>query len=176
MEVHIGGTKVVVEQGDITEQDVDAIAVAANDRLWMGGRLADTLKQKAGEDVETEAMKQGPLPVGEVAVTSAGELPIKHILHAVIMGQDLKPTEETIGRGVRSLIKKADELGIKTLAMPAFGTGMGKFPAKQAAKVMVEQLIDGLLSSTSLKEVRIILHNEGIYKAFVEEFESRFSK
>jgi len=70
----------------------------------------------------------------------------------------------------------ADTMGIQSLAMPAFGTGVGKFPAQKAAETMIEQLINVLIDSCSLKDIRIILHNEGIFKAFVQEFERRFSR
>ena len=176
MQIHIGKTKVIIEKGDISEQNVDAIAIASNDRLWMGGGVADAIKRKGGEDIESEAMKQGPAKNGEIVITGAGELSAKHILHTVIMGQDLKPTEESIKIGTRNLLNKADELGLKSIAMPAFGTGVGKFPARQAAQSMVEQIIDVLLESKNLQEVRVILHNEGIYNTFIEEFKRRFSK
>lgn len=176
MQLHIGKAMVTVEQGDISEQNVDAIAIAANDRLWMGGRVAEAIKRRAGEDIETEAMKQGPVQNGKIVVTSGGEMNARHILHTVIMGQDMKPTEESIRSGTHNLIVQADELGIKSIAMPAFGTGVGKFPPHKSAKAMVEQLINTLLSSKNLLDVRVILHNEGIYNAFVSEFEQRFSK
>ena len=176
MELKIGKVKVKIIQGDIAEQDVDAIGLAANDRLWMGGRVADAIKRKAGEDIETEAMKQGPLNIGEVAITSGGELAINKILHAVVMGQDLAPTPDTIRQGTKNLLVKADELGIDSLAIPAFGTGMAKIPARDSARVMVEQIIDALLNAQNLKELRIVLHNEGIYNAFAEEFSKKFTR
>ena len=176
MELKIGKVKVLVIQGDISTQDVDAIGLAANDRLWMGGRVADALKRKAGEDIETEAMKQGPLNIGEVAVTSGGELTRKKILHTVVMGQDLAPTTDTIRHGTKNLLLKADELKLDSLAIPAFGTGMAKVPAQESARAMVEQIIDVLLGTNNLNELRFFFHNEGIFKAFVEEFSKKFSR
>ncbi len=163
-------------QGDISEQTVEAIGLAANDRLWMGGRVADAIKRKAGDDIESEAMKQGPLSIGEIAVTSAGELPIKKVLHSVIMGQDLMPTPETIREGTKNLLMKADELGITSMAIPAFGTGMAKIPPKESAIAMVEQIIDVLLNTNSIKELKIVLHTEGIYNIFTNEFKKRFTR
>jgi len=176
MRIHIGKTQITLEQGDISEQKTEVIAIPANDRLWMGGRVAEAIKQKAGEEVETEAMKQGPAEIGKIIITSAGDLASKHLFHAVIMGQDLSPTEATIGQGTYNILKMADEMGIQSLAMPAFGTGVGKFPAQQSAQTMVEQLINVLLDSCSIKDIHIVLHNEGIFKAFVREFERRFSR
>jgi len=177
MQLHIGKTRITVQEGDIVEQNVEAIAIAANDRLWMGGKVAEAIKRKAGEDIETEAMKQGPAATGQVVITSGGEMTnLKHIFHIVIMGQDLRPTDETIRQGTRNLLTRAEELGIKSIAIPAFGTGVGKFPIEGAAKAIVDQMIDVLLEFKNLKDVRIIVHNEGVYRAFVEEFERRFSK
>ena len=176
MEFKIGKAKVVILQGDISEQDVEAIGFSTNDRLWMGGRVGEILKQKAGEDIETEAMKQGPLTIGDVAVTGGGELPVKYIFHAVIMGQDLKPDQETVRAGTKNLIKKADEMKVSSLAVSAFGAGMGKLPAHESAKAMADEIINGLLEAENLKELRIVLHNEGIYNAFVSEFEGRFTR
>jgi len=176
MRIHIGKTQITLEQGDISAQKVEVIALPANDRLWMGGRVAEAIKQKAGEEVETEAMKQGPAEIGKIIITSADKLGSKHLFHVVIMGQDLSPTEETIGQGTYNILKMADTMGIQSLAMPAFGTGVGKFPAQKAAETMIEQMINVLIDSCSLKDIRIILHNEGIFKAFVQEFERRFSR
>jgi len=176
MEFHIGKAKVLIINGDISEQDVDAIGLAANDRLWMGGRVAEAIKRKAGEDIETEAMKQGPLGIGEIAVTTAGEMVTKNILHAVIMGQDLAPTEETIRKGTRNLLTKANKLGLDSLAIPAFGTGMAKLEANKSAEAMVDEIIIALLELESIRELRIVLLNQGIYNAFAKEFHRKFSK
>ena len=176
MKLHIGDASITISKGDITEEIVEAIAIPSNSRLWMGGNLAEVIKRKAGEDVETEAMKQGPVDMGQVVITSAGELSQKYILHAVIMGQDLKPTMETIKNGTRNVLNRAEEMGIESIAVPCFGTSVGKFPPKQAAQAMVEQFVNVLLDAQKLRDIRIILHNETIYKAFIEEFEQKFSK
>lgn len=177
MELHIGRVKVKILQGDLTDQDVDAIVIGTNDRLWMSGRLGDLVKRKAGEDVETEAMKQGPMQIGDVAITSAGELKnVKYILHTVIMAQDLQPTEQSIELGIKNVIAKAESLGIRSLAVSAFGTGKAEVPPETSAKSMLKPLIDALLDTRKIEEVRFILHNEGIFNTFVQTTEELFSR
>ena len=90
MEIKVGKATLLIVNGDITEQQVDVVTNAANNRLWMGGGVAGAIKAKGGEDIEEEAMKQGPIPVGEVAVTAAGNLPVTKVYHAVVMEQDMK--------------------------------------------------------------------------------------
>ncbi len=176
MELRINKAKVRIILGDITEQDVDAIAISANDRLWMGGRIAETIRKKGGDEIETEAMKQGQKKIGDVVVTSAGQLPFDKILHVVIMGQELKCTKESIALSTKNLLIKAEEINIESIAIPAFGTGVGKFPAHDAAQTMVESIIEFLLDSKKILEVKIVLRNEGLYKTYTAEFEKRFSK
>lgn len=176
MLVHIGKARVVIEKGDISDQEVDAIAISANDRLWMGDRISEALKHKAGEDIEIEAMKQGPAEIGSVVDTTAGDLAAKYILHTVIMGQDLKPTEESVQQGIKNLLIKADTKGLRSVAIAPLGAEEGKLPAITVAKVMAAELIDALLDAKNIVDVRIILPNEGIFKAFADEFGHRFSR
>jgi len=89
MEVRVGKARIRVVLGDITEQDTDAIANAANDHLWMGSGVAGAIKSKGGEEIELEAMKQGPIPVGSAVITGAGRLPQRYVIHAAVMGQKL---------------------------------------------------------------------------------------
>ncbi len=173
---HIGRARVRILMGDVSEQDTDAIAIAANDRLWMSGTIANAVKQKAGEDVETLAMKQGPAPIGSVVVTDGGGLNAKFLMHVVIMGQDIKTSYDNIKEGVISLVRKSDELGLASISMPALGTDVAKFPAHEAAKSIIDGIIDSLLDAENIREIRIVLRNEGIYKTFVQEFERQFSR
>ncbi len=174
MELKIGKVKVTLSWGDIAESDSQAIAVCANDRLWLGGRIGESIKKKAGEEVETEAMKQGPLQLGEVAVSSAGELRAQKILHVVIMGQDLAPTFDSIAAGTKNCLKRAEELKLESVALPAFGTALGKCDPQLSADAMIPVLIDSLLDARNLRELRLILLNEGIYRTFEEKMKKVF--
>ena len=86
--------RVEVVEGDIAALEVDAIANAANDRLWMGAGVAGALKRAGGEEIEREAVAKGPIPVGDAVATGAGRLPARHVIHAAVMGQDLRTSEE----------------------------------------------------------------------------------
>jgi O-acetyl-ADP-ribose deacetylase (regulator of RNase III) len=126
-----------VVEGDITALDVDAIANAANDRLWMGAGVAGAIKRVGGEEIEREAVAKGPIAVGEAVATDGGRLRAKHVVHAAVMGQDLRTSAEAVARATRSALSVADELGCESVALPAFGTGVGGFPLDECAHLMV---------------------------------------
>ena len=126
-----------VLEGDITALAVDAIANAANDRLWMGAGVAGAIKRAGGEEIEREAMSKGPIPVGTAVATGAGQLQARYVIHGAVMGQDLRTSAELIERTTRSCLEIAHELGCESLALPAFGTGVGGFPLDECARLMV---------------------------------------
>ncbi len=126
-----------VVDGDITALDVDAITNAANDHLWMGAGVAGAIKRAGGEEIEREAMAKGPIGVGSAVATGAGRLPARHVIHGAVMGQDLRTSAELIERTTQSCLELADELGCESLALPAFGTGVGGFPLDDCARLMV---------------------------------------
>ena len=126
-----------VVEGDITELDVDAVANAANNELWMGAGVAGAIKRAGGTEIEQEAVAQAPIAVGQAIAT--GNLRAKHVVHAAVMGQDLQTSAELISQATRRTLEVADELGSHSLAMPAFGTGVGGFPIGQCAELMVTE-------------------------------------
>jgi O-acetyl-ADP-ribose deacetylase (regulator of RNase III) len=126
-----------VVEGDIAELEVDAIANAANDHLWMGAGVAGALKRAGGDEIEREAVAKGPIGLGEAVATGAGRLEAKHVLHGAVMGQDLRTNAELVRRATKSCLELADELGARSLALPAFGTGVGGFPLTECAQIMV---------------------------------------
>jgi O-acetyl-ADP-ribose deacetylase (regulator of RNase III) len=131
--------KLEVEAGDIAELDVEAIANAANDHLWMGSGVAGALKRAGGEEIEREAVAKGPIPLGSAVATGAGRLRAEHVLHGAVMGQDLRTNADLVRRTTRSCLELADELGARSLALPAFGTGVGGFPLGECARIMVDE-------------------------------------
>jgi O-acetyl-ADP-ribose deacetylase (regulator of RNase III) len=126
-----------VVEGDITALAVDAIANAANDRLWMGAGVAGAIKRAGGEEIEREAVAKGPVPVGSAVATGAGRLRARYVIHGAVMGQDLRTSAELIERTTRSCLEVADGLGCESLAVPAFGTGVGGFALDECARIMV---------------------------------------
>ncbi len=128
-----------VVEGDITALAVDAIANAANDRLWMGAGVAGAIKRAGGEEIEREAMAKGPIPLGDAVATGGGRLGAGHVIHGAVMGQDLRTSAELVARTTRRCLEVADELGCRSLALPAFGTGVGGFPLEECARLMVAE-------------------------------------
>jgi O-acetyl-ADP-ribose deacetylase len=126
-----------VVDGDIARLQVDAIANAANTHLWMGAGVAGAIKRAGGEEIEREALAKGPIEVGEAVATGAGRLPARWVIHGAVMGQDLRTDAGLVERTTRSCLAVADELGAESLALPAFGTGVGGFPLDDCARIMV---------------------------------------
>lgn len=126
-----------VVEGDIAALDVDAVANAANDHLWMGAGVAGAIKRAGGEEIEREARAKGPIPAGSAVATGAGRLRARHVIHGAVMGQDLRTSADLVERTTRSCLEVADELGCESLALPAFGTGVGGFPLDECARIMV---------------------------------------
>jgi O-acetyl-ADP-ribose deacetylase len=127
-----------VVEGDIAAVEVDAVANAANDRLWMGAGVAGALKRAGGDEIEREAVAKGPIPLGTAVATGAGELTAKHVIHGAVMGQDLQTNADLVRRTTKSCLELADEIGARSLALPAFGTGVGGFPLPECAEIMVD--------------------------------------
>ena len=127
-----------VVEGDIAALEVDAVANAANDHLWMGAGVAGALKRAGGEEIEREAVSKGPIGLGQAIATAAGRLRARHVIHGAVMGQDLRTNAELVRMTTRSCLELADELGARSLALPAFGTGVGGFPLPQCAEIMVD--------------------------------------
>ena len=125
-----------VLEGDITALEVDAIANAANNHLWMGAGVAGAIKRGGGEEIEREAVAKGPIEVGDAVATGAGRLRARHVIHGAVMGQDLRTNADLVERTTRRCLEVADELGARTLALPAFGTGVGGFPLDDCARIM----------------------------------------
>jgi O-acetyl-ADP-ribose deacetylase len=131
---------VEVVEGDIAELDVDAVANAANNELWMGAGVAGALKRAGGREIEAEAVAQGPIEVGEAVVTSGGSLKARNVIHGAVMGQDLRTNADLLRKTTRRVLEVADELGARSLALPAFGTGVGGFPLEECAAIMVREV------------------------------------
>lgn len=164
-----GPMKISIRQGDITDVEADAIVNAANSSLCMGAGVAGAIKRKGGESIEEEAIGKGPIPVGEAVATGAGNLPAKYVIHAAVMGPDLQTDAQKIKQATLNSFKRADELGVHSIAFPALGTGVGGFPLQQAAKVMFRAIAEHLSQKTPLQEVMIILYSGDAYEAFAAE-------
>ena len=153
-----------VRQGDIARVEADAIANAANDRLWMGAGVAGALKRAGGDEIEREAMAIGGIPLGTAVATAAGRLRARWVIHGAVMGQDLRTDADLVGRTTRACLELADELGARSLALPAFGTGVGGFPLGRCASIMIEEA--RIFAAQSLERVIFAVYGEEAYDAF----------
>jgi O-acetyl-ADP-ribose deacetylase (regulator of RNase III) len=153
-----------VVDGDITALEVDAIANAANNHLWMGAGVAGAIKRAGGEEIEREAVAKGPIDVGDAVATGAGALKAKWVVHGAVMGQDLRTDAGLVKRTTRRCLEVADELGAKSLALPAFGTGVGGFPLDECARLMVEEA--RAYEPHSLQDVVFAVFGEHARRAF----------
>src|SRR3954447_26404220 len=122
---------------DVTKLEVDAIANAANTRLMHGGGVAGAISRAGGPEVQRESDEKAPIGLGEAVETSAGEMPARYVIHAATMELGGPTSAEIIERATRATLAKAEELGARSLALVAFGTGVGGFPPEEAAAIMV---------------------------------------
>ena len=159
-----------VRDGDIAAVEADAVANAANDHLWMGAGVSGALKRAGGEEIEREAMAQGPIEPGSAVATTAGRLPARWVIHGAAMGQDLRTSADLVRRTTLSCLELADELGCRSLALPAFGTGVGRLPVAECARVMVEEARS--FEPRSLELVIFAVFGRDAYDAFLSELSS----
>ena len=128
---------VEVQQADVTKLEVDAIANAANTRLAHGGGVAGAISRAGGPEVQRESDERAPIGLGEAVETTAGDMPARYVIHAATMELGGPTSAEIIERATESTLAKAEELGCSSLALVAFGTGVGGFPLDEAARLMV---------------------------------------
>ncbi len=120
--------EVEVRQADITKLEVDAITNAANTRLKHGGGVAAAIARAGGPEVQRESDEKAPIGLGEAVETTAGDMPARYVIHAATMELGGPTSSEIIDHATRSTLRRADELGCRSLALVAFGTGVGGFP------------------------------------------------
>jgi len=169
MRVRLGDSAIWIERGDITDWEVDAIVNAANATLAMGAGVASAIKRKGGVIIEEEAMRQGPVEVGEAVITTGGNLAAVHVIHAAVMGTDLKTDGETIAATTRAVLALAAKHRITSIALPALGTGVGHVPAGVSAEAMLTAVVTDLRAGgSSLKKVVFVLYQDDAYRAFTD--------
>jgi O-acetyl-ADP-ribose deacetylase (regulator of RNase III) len=169
MKLKLGQATVAIERGDISLIEVDAVVNAANTTLAMGTGVAGALKKRGGFVIEEEAMRLGPVDVGEAVLTTAGNLVATHVIHAAVMGPDLKTDPAIIGKTTRAVLALAVKHRLTSLALPALGTGVGHVPPALSAEAMLEAIISHLRAGEScLKRVIIMLYQDEAYRAIID--------
>ena len=155
-----------IDDGDITAETTDAIVNAANTHFWMGAGVAGAIASRGGPDIERQAMAQGPVEPGACVITTAGRLAARHVIHAAVMGQDLQTSASYIERATVNALALAEDRGLTSIALPAFGTGVGGFALAECARIMIGAV--RAHRAGSLRLVRFVLFGQPAYRAFVE--------
>jgi len=157
-----------IADGDIAAETTDAVVNAANNHFWMGSGVAGALKARGGASIEAEAMALGPVEVGECVITSGGRLPARHVIHAAVMGQDLQTSAAIIDRATRNALTLADDRGLASVSLPAFGTGVGGFDLDECAEIMIAAVREHAPAARSLRLVRFVLFGQRAYREAAE--------
>ena len=168
-------TRLEVVKGDITTTDTRVIVNAANNEFWMGSGVAGAIKAAGGDVVETEAMAKGPVMPGQVIYTTAGKLRFAYIIHAAVMGQDLRTSAPLIRACTIGSLNLAEKLKVDSIALPAFGTGVGQFPIKACANLMINTAWAFEDQLENVKRIQLCLFDAVAYKLFKDVLDQKLS-
>ena len=158
--------KIQIKQGDLTEADVDAIVNAANNDLMLGGGVAGAIRMKGGPTIQRECDRIGSIALGEAAITGAGTLKARHVIHAASMRLGESTSEANLRASTRNSLRLAAENALKSIAFPAIGTGIARFPLERCAQVMFDEVRRHLSGATTLERVEFILFDRRALETF----------
>ena len=159
-------SRIVLSEGDITAAATDAIVNAANTDLVLGSGVAGAIRQRGGPSIQAACDAHGPVGLGEAAVTPGGGLPARFVIHAAAMKPGERVSEDSLRAATRASLELARERGLRSIAFPAIGTGVGGFPVQRCAEVMLAEVRAHLSGDTTLEEVRFVLFGEPAYRVF----------
>lgn len=159
-------TAITLQEGDITDQAVDAIVNAANTQLQLGSGVAGAIRSKGGPTIAEECDVHGPVPLGGAAITGAGDLPARHVIHAAGMEPGGSASEESVREAFRASLSLAEQHGLQIVAVPAIGAGVGGLSLQRCAEVLLEEARRDRGASTCLEEIRFVLFGEPAFRLF----------
>jgi O-acetyl-ADP-ribose deacetylase (regulator of RNase III) len=162
--------RIVIIDGDLVEQQVDAIVNAANNDLVLGAGVAGAIRRRGGDAIQRECDANGPINVGEAAITGGGDLPAHHVIHAASMALGGRTTSQSLRSSMDHAFRLAREHGVRSIAIPAVGTGIAGFPMDECARIMAVSLRDALGSGWAPEEVRFVLFGGPAKAAFEASF------
>ena len=158
--------EIEVVEGDITKLELDAITNAANTDLRHGGGVAGAISRAGGPSIQAESDGLAPIELGAAVATGGGDLPARWVIHAATMHLGGPTSAEAIRAATASALRVADELGARSLALVAFGTGVGGFPLDDAARIEAEEVRRHLGGETGLERVVFCVFGEQARAAF----------
>ena len=150
-------TKISIETGDLTSYRVDAIVNAANNDLVLGGGLAGAIARRGGPSIQAECDIHGPVAVGEAAITGAGNLPSRFVIHQASMSLGGRTTDEALASSTRAVLRLAESNGVRTLAFPATGTGIAGFDLRECAEIMLRAVREHIEAGTDITDISFVL-------------------
>jgi O-acetyl-ADP-ribose deacetylase len=164
--------RILMQQGDITEMEVDAIVNAANNDLILGAGVAGAILRKGGNSIQQECDEIGSIPVGYAAITGAGKLKARFVIHAASMGLGgVRTTSKSLRTSTAHSLRLAAERHLKSLAFPAVGTGVSGFPMGECAQIMLGEVIQHLMGDTSLETIYFVLFDSQARDVFQTTWE-----
>lgn len=166
----MAATRVVIITGDLVEQEVDAIVNAANNDLQLGGGVAGAIRRAGGPSIQQECDAHGPVRVGAAAITGAGRLRARFVIHAASMSLGGRTTRASLRSSMDDVFRLAYQHDVSSIAVPAVGTGIAGFPIDECARVMAESLSDALSGGWRADEVRFVLFDDGAKTPFETAF------
>ncbi len=150
--------RIFIQQGDITDMDVDAIVNAANNDLILGAGVAGAILRKGGESIQRECDEIGSIPIGYAAITGGGKLKARYVIHAASMGLgDARTTAKSLRTSTAHSLRLAAERKLKSIAFPAVGTGVSGFPMEECAQIMLTEAAQHLKDGSSLETIYFVL-------------------
>lgn len=172
--IQLNDTQLELVEGDITELDVDAIVNPANEDLKLGSGVAGAIRKKGGPSIQKECDRIGGTQVGTAVITGAGDLPHKHVIHAVGPRMGEGDEDRKLAAAVRSSLALADRHGLASVAVPAISTGAFGFPVNRCARVTLTEIHRYMQGGTKLGRVVVCLFDEETFKSFRQELRRGF--
>lgn len=166
MRIRIKNSELEIIKADITESDCDAIVNAANAQLILGGGVAGAIRRKGGPTIQQECDKIGGSFVGGAAITGAGNLKAKYVIHAVGPRMGEGDEADKLKNATVNSLKLADKHKLGSIAFPAISTGIFGYPAQRCAKIMLSTIIDYLKGDSNIKKVVMCLFDNEMLRLF----------
>ena len=160
-------TTITIITGDITKLEVDAIVNPANSQLIMGGGVAGAILRTGGNEIQKQALKKAPVPIGKAVATTDGKLKAKHVIHAPTMARPaMAATLEDIKAATKAALECAKQAHINSLAFPGLGTGVGGLNPQDAANAMTQEITKHIQQGTTIKQIILVGYNSDLATAF----------
>ena len=175
-EYNINGIKVKIEQGDISNRSEEVIVNSAGTSLRMGTGVAGSLREKGGEKLNVEAVRKGPIEVGQVVVTDSYNLDCNKVIHAASMPHhgSGSSTPKSIRKATRNALREADKMGVKEMAIPSIGCGIAGVPLTQGAPVIIEEINN--FENDSIEKIVLVGYTEEEFRTIHRAIDSKSTK